>query len=244
MRATHVVVCADGLRTPQLLFASGVRPPALGRHLNEHLQMVSFVRLNDEFSPGAFPGDTAYGYVLVPFSDERPIQGRAMALASSPFRAAFVDQPGSSRLGMVAWYGSKDLQPDDAVELSETETDCYGMPRMSIRYRFTERDLATIEEMRRLSLRSAAVIGTLAEEPALATGGASLHYQGTVRMGETDDGSSVCDEHLRVWGVDNLYVGGNGVIPTSTASNPTLTTVALAWRAACRVASALAAPTD
>ncbi len=52
--------------------------------------------------------------------------------------------------------------------------------------------------------------------------GASLHYQGTVRMGIEDDGTSVCDPHGEVWGVPGLYVAGNGVIPTATACNPTL----------------------
>jgi choline dehydrogenase-like flavoprotein len=118
--------------------------------------------------------------------------------------------------------------------------DFYGMPRMSIRYARTERDLETIDQMRANSIRSAERIGTLTEEPALAAGGSSLHYQGTVRMGSTDDGASVCDDHLRVWGVENLYVGGNGVIPTATAANPTLTTVALAWRAATALAASLA----
>jgi choline dehydrogenase-like flavoprotein len=146
----------------------------------------------------------------------------------------------TERLGVVAWYGSKDVQPSDAVEFSDTETDHYGMPRMSIRYSHTARDRKTVALMSRMSHQSAGLIGSLLDEPALAAGGASLHYQGTVRMGAADDGTSVCDPDLRVWGVQNLYVGGNGVIPTSTASNPTLTTVALAWRAASRIAAQLA----
>jgi choline dehydrogenase-like flavoprotein len=69
--------------------------------------------------------------------------------------------------------------------------------------------------------------------------GSSLHYQGTVRMGAQDDGNSVCDRHSRVWGTQNLYVAGNGVIPTSTACNPTLTSVALAVIGAHEVAGQL-----
>ncbi|MBM7789350.1 GMC oxidoreductase [Tenggerimyces flavus] len=240
VRATRVVVCADGLRTPQVLFASGIRPKALGHYLNEHFQMASFVQLSDEFDPAAYPADEqSLGSVLIPFSDARPMQGGVTPLANSAYKLPFGDDVTRSRLGILAWYAAKDLQYSDAVEFSDTETDFYGMPKMAIRYGRTERDLATIEELRQNSLRSAARIGTLHEEPALAAGGSSLHYQGAVRMGETDDGASVCDPYLRVWGVDHLYVGGNGVIPTATAANPTLTTVALAWRAATELARGL-----
>ncbi|WP_308819358.1 GMC oxidoreductase [Pseudonocardia alni] len=247
VRADHVVVCADGLRTPQVLHASGIRPAALGRHLNEHFQVSSFVVLDDGFDPSQFPPEPRnVRSVLTPFSDTRPMQGGAMLLANSAYRLSLgdgdpLDGAGSDRLAVLAWYGAKDIRPDDAVEFSDTDTDFYGMPRMRIRYSHTARDRATIEEMTANSVRAANRLGTLVEPPALAAGGSSLHYQGTVRMGEVDDGTSVCDPWLRVWGVGNLHVGGNGVIPTATASNPTLTTVALAWRAATAIAETLTA---
>ncbi|MFD1713941.1 GMC oxidoreductase [Amnibacterium flavum] len=230
--ASHVIVCADGLRTPQLLFASGIRPRALGHHLNEHFQVGSFFLLNEEFDPARFEETSTLASVIVPFSDTRPMQGGVISLAGSPYRLPFADDLAQSNLGVMAWYGAKDIRFEDAVEFSETEKDFYGMPAMDIRYSHTARDLETIEGLRENSIRAAARVGTLMEEPQLAAGGSSLHYQGTVRMGPSDDGSSVCDPLLRVWGVENLQVGGNGVIPTSTAANPTLTTVALAIRAA------------
>ena len=92
-------------------------------------------------------------------------------------------------------------------------------------------DRETLAHQRANLERSAKVVGELLTEPALAPGGSSLHYQGTVRMGLADDGESVCDPYACVWGVDHLYVGGNGLIPTATAANPTLTNVALAVRA-------------
>jgi choline dehydrogenase-like flavoprotein len=237
VRAARVVVCADGLRTPQLLFASGIRPRALGHYLNEHFQMSSFVTLNDEFDPARYSVEgKSLGSVHIPFSDERPMQGGVLPLASSAYKLPFGDDQAASRLGIIVWYAAKDIQFSDAVEFSQAETDFYGMPRMSIRYSRTPRDLATIEAMRENSIRIASRIGALNEEPTMAAGGSSLHYQGTVRVGAADDGTSVCDPYLRVWGVENLYVGGNGVIPTATATNPTLTTVALAWRAASQLA--------
>jgi len=55
---------------------------------------------------------------------------------------------------------------------------------------------------------------------------------GTTRIGAADDGTSVTDSNVRVWGYDNLYLAGNGVISTRNAGNPTVNTVALGLRAA------------
>jgi choline dehydrogenase-like flavoprotein len=183
------------------------------------------------------------GSVLIPYiSDVRPMQGQVVVLSRSGYQLPFgdaLDFLDVNALAILPWYGAKDIQFSDAVEFSETETDHYGMPAMTIHYTLTETDRRTIELLRANAERSAKVIGEPLGEPDLAPGGSSLHYQGTVRMGTADDGASVCDTYCRVWGVEHLYVGGNGVIPTSTAANPTLTNVALAVRAAGELAKSL-----
>ena len=43
-----VVVAADAFRSPQLLWASGIRPAALGHYLTEHPVVISTVALDAE----------------------------------------------------------------------------------------------------------------------------------------------------------------------------------------------------
>ena len=110
---------------------------------------------------------------------------------------------------------------------------------MTIEYALTADEQAEIELATEHLRRAAGALGTFVAEPRLLPNGSSLHYQGTMRMGDADDGTSVADPWSRVWGFDNLVVGGNALIPTATSMNPTLMSVALAVRGARRIAEEL-----
>src|SRR5439155_19453271 len=49
--ARAVVVAADSFRTPQLLWACGVRPPALGRYLMDHPRSIAGIELDPKLVP-------------------------------------------------------------------------------------------------------------------------------------------------------------------------------------------------
>jgi choline dehydrogenase-like flavoprotein len=239
--ARTVFVACDALRTPQLLWASGIRPPALGRYLNDHIQVVSAVKLDprlvrrDDGREGPLrDGDDAIvGVFWVPYSAAgHPFHGQVMHLDLSPI--GIVDAAADEHVVGLGWFVPKELRAEDRVVLSDREVDAYGMPAMRIEYALTGRDRENVDTAIADQRRGATALGEAVpgRGPSLIPAGSSLHYQGTTRMGEAEDGDSVCDPFSRVWGFDNLLVGGNGVIPTRTASNPTLTSVALAIRAA------------
>ena len=129
------------------------------------------------------------------------------------------------------------------VEFSAESADPFGMPAMTIHYELTERELGEQEQALANLERAGAALGAFPSggEPRVMPRGSSLHYMGTFRMGESDDGASVCDTRSRVCGFENLFVGGNGVIPSANACNPTLTSVALAVRSCEQVAELLEA---
>lgn len=243
VRARFTVVAADSLRTPQVLYASGIRPAALGRYLNDQPQVVYAAHLRDAprapLASAQGGGITAQsGVSWVPFTDDQPFHGQVMQLDASPVPIDGDAVPGS--IVGLGWFCTKDIQPGDRVAFSNSQVDEYGMPAMRIHYTLTDRDRASIERAQVSIKAAAAALGTpLGGEPIVFPPGASLHYQGTVRMGVRDDGTSVCDPTCQVWGVQGLFVAGNGVIPTPTACNPTLTAVALAVGGARRVAAEL-----
>jgi hypothetical protein len=178
--------------------------------------------------------DPVGGVNWVPYiQGSYPYHGQVMQMDASPVQLIPSDDLWSDSIVGLGWFACKDVQFEDRVEFDETELDHLGMPAIRIHYNLTPKDHATIAAMSAEVERLASVLGEMIDEkPIVLPNGSSLHYQGTVRMGLTDDGTSVCDTNAKVWGTDNVYVAGNGVIPTPTACNPTLTAAALAVRTA------------
>lgn len=252
--ASVVVVAADTLRTPQLLWASSIRPPALGHYLNDHTQVMASVELSEEIllharatqqTANQFPearrepGDPISGVFWVPFHDpNHPFHGQVMHLTFPPIPSGLSESRATPRhvVGLT-WCCRKEIRYEDYLEFSARETDSFGMPKMTIHYELTTKDRAEIAAAQKEQARATTAFGKVLKEgeSRLLPPGSSLHFHGTVRMGETDNAYSVCDPYSRVWGFENLFVGGNGVIPTATTCNPTATSVALAIRACERI---------
>lgn len=247
--ADAVVVAADAFRSPQLLWASGIRPRALGHYLTEHPVVLATVALDAsrmlrfatdddlgaELARRAInPVDPVAAVNRIPFSPRHPFSLQVMYSETTPF----LMEPGAphagNRWGYVNMGFGVRKQPrfEDAVTFDDDEPDYRGFPNMTISYELTESEFAEIADATRRLRRAGAALGSFVAEPRLLPAGSSLHYQGTMRLGTVDDGSSVADPWSRVWGVDGLFVGGNGVIPTATSVNPTLMSVALAVRGA------------
>ncbi len=131
--------------------------------------------------------------------------------------------------------------PDSRVVLSK-KRDALGLPRVDLNWRLTELDKRTLSvltktvgsELARLGVGRVRIGRFLLSDddswqPSDLRGG--NHHIGTTRMA-TDTKKGVVDRNCRVHGVENLYIAGSSVFPTSGYVNPTLTIVALSIRLA------------
>ncbi|MFD5161104.1 pyranose oxidase [Streptomyces hawaiiensis] len=133
----------------------------------------------------------------------------------------------------LRWFGISRPRPENKVTFSRKIRDTFDMPQPTFHFRLDERERKETDRMNEHMLRTAAALGGFmpGSEPVFLTPGLPLHIAGTTRMG-TSELDSVVDEYSKVWCVDNLYLGGNGLHPYGNASNPTLTSVAMAVHAA------------
>ncbi|MGI9491666.1 MAG: GMC oxidoreductase [Geminicoccaceae bacterium] len=130
--------------------------------------------------------------------------------------------------------------PDSKVTLID-ERDALGLRRMQLDWRLSAIDRESIRGLVQLVGEEAGRLGIGRAKMAewLMDGGDTWpdhqlggnHHIGTTRMAD-DPRNGVVDSNCRVYGIDNLFIAGSSVFPTSGSANPTLTIVALALRLA------------
>ncbi|NUU20763.1 MAG: pyranose oxidase [Streptomycetaceae bacterium] len=133
----------------------------------------------------------------------------------------------------LRWFGISRPRPENRITFSRRLRDTFDMPQPTFHFGLDAAERAEADRMNEHMLRTAAKLGGFlpGSEPVFVTPGLPLHIAGTTRMG-TSPLDSVVDEYSKVWHIDNLYLGGNGLHPFGNASNPTLTSVAMALHAA------------
>jgi choline dehydrogenase-like flavoprotein len=127
------------------------------------------------------------------------------------------------------------------VELAAAR-DNLGRRKARVRWRVGDETRRTQRRFHELVAESVAATGIgrlesplLAETAPRPTYGDAGHPMGATRM-SADPARGVVDAEGRVHGLENLYVAGASVFPTSGHANPTLTLVALAFRLAAHLA--------
>lgn len=137
----------------------------------------------------------------------------------------------------VAWEQAP--RAENRIMLSATDRDSAGVPRLELHWTKDAFDHRTMLEGLRMFGESIAAsdIGRLRISDWIRDGSpypdgmelAGNHHMGGTRMSE-DPATGVVDANCKVHGMDNLYVAGSSIFPTSAQSTPTTTITALALR--------------
>ena len=171
----------------------------------------------------------------------RPIMGILKDRFLSKRRVPMILPP-KSKNSYYLFYQSEHAPNFHSRVFLDSEKDCFGMPRLRVKVAFSDIDAHTVLRAHQLIKEQFETTNTgelhydkmaLVKEVEHQTRhfNSAGHQLGTTRMSvDADDG--VVDIDCKVHGVENLYVAGGAVFPTSSHANPTLTVVALALRLA------------
>jgi choline dehydrogenase-like flavoprotein len=169
-------------------------------------------------------------------NDEEDVVWRAALRKLSRFSEIPPNEPTSVE-AMIEVACEQAPNPSSRVSLSQ-DKDAFGLPRVRLDWRVQQTDVAAL---RQTLVAFASFMGrnrlgfiklqNFEKDDWPGPIGWGNHHMGTTRMAK-DPAQGVVDANGKVHELDNLYVAGSSVFPTSGAANPTLTIVALSLRLA------------
>jgi choline dehydrogenase-like flavoprotein len=123
-------------------------------------------------------------------------------------------------------------------EIDPTVKDQWGIPVLRFHWQWSEHETRQAAHMQQTFADVIAAMGGKVRTPpkkdgskAIHQGGDIIHEVGGTMMG-ADRRSSVTNRWGQTWDVKNLFVTDGGPFCSNADKNPTLTIMALAWRAA------------
>jgi choline dehydrogenase-like flavoprotein len=254
-RAKTVISAGGAFGTPELLLRSGIRHPALGRHL--HIHPAAWIGARYEEEVRGWDGVMQSYYV-----DQWQPQGILLEATFTPlsFGAQWLPGVGAAFSDRVAHFGHIASIGVHLHDRSEGRVGLTSNGSLRLSYRLLEDEARQIQFgiARAAEIHFAAgatevypnvgpvsVIprGRLEEFESMTLKPADLrleafHPMSSARMGADTD-VSVCDPRGAVRGVVGLHVADASLLPTSVGVNPMMTIIACATHVAGDVAESL-----
>ena len=135
---------------------------------------------------------------------------------------------------------------DSYCEINPDEVDQWGIPTLRFHWEWSEHELNQARHMQHtfrdiVEAMGGRVLSTVQDDGAraIARPGQIIHEVGGVIMGD-DPNRSVLNEFCQSWEVDNLFVTDGGCFVSNADKNPTLSIMAIAWRASDYIVEQLA----
>jgi choline dehydrogenase-like flavoprotein len=247
LAAAAVVVACGTLQSTKFLFDSacpdfpdgiGNTDGVLGRFLHDHpKEWWSFEtdKPVSRLSPAAY-------LTRRPYETSVPLLATSwtLGLSSTRDRLLSLTPARTHRVG-VQVFGSMRPTADRYVRPHPLQVDEFGLPQLEVCVRFDHDEVQNVVDSRQHLMTLMADAGYPCRldpvVPQLVPGGA-VHYGGTARMHHSRE-HGVLDAWNRPFDVPNLIVTDSSCFTTNTEKNPTLTAMALAARAASRLADDL-----
>jgi choline dehydrogenase-like flavoprotein len=139
----------------------------------------------------------------------------------------------------VSFAGRGEMIPNEDCycEIDPDQVDQWGIPTLRFHWKWSEHEENQARHMQRtfaqiIEAMGGRVTSTVRENgaDAIAPGGEIIHEVGGAIMGDSPD-RSVLNQFCQSWEVDNLFVTDGAPFVSNADKNPTLTIMAIAWRA-------------
>jgi len=247
INAAAVVVAASPLSSTKLLLDSacadfpeglGNTEGILGKYLHDHPRNWCVVELDRPLSRLSHMAHLT----RAAYRDSDPLRAASCTLGkvTNLDRVLALLPTKTHQFGVVTFSTMIPLESNQ-ITLHATQKDEFGLPRLDVHIRFDDAAQPGIDNAlkRMVSVLDAAGIGaTIQGKTDYELPGASVHYGGSVRMHESP-AYGMLDGWNRLHAVPNVIVADASSFTTGVEKNPTLTAMALAARAAERLAKDL-----